>query len=210
MPEHEPDVSRLADEVLADARRKAERRRKAAQRDAAKLVADTRAAAEAEAAKTLDDARRRADRERQTILATVDQEVRRRRLVRQEALLDFLIQAGFDRVTHRQGFDVRQVLMALVANGIRQMTGASFRLSVSAADRALVDRAFLTAASAQAAASGRPAPALSVDETPAPIAGGVIIRDADDAQRVDNSFEARRRRLGPQLREALAALIFPQ
>jgi vacuolar-type H+-ATPase subunit E/Vma4 len=211
MPEQGPDVSRLADEVLADARRKAERRRKSAEREAAKHVAEARAAAEQEAAKVLDAARQAAERQRLLIRATEAHEIRRRRLARQGALLDALIQAGFDLVAARRNYDVRQVLMGLVLDALRQMAaGRAFEVAVNAADRRLVDAAFLSEASRRAAATGRPAPGLALDDAPAAIAGGVIVVDRENARMVDNSFEARRRRLEPELREALAALVFPQ
>jgi len=209
MPEAESGAERLTEEVLADARRKADRRRRSAERDAARLLDQARAEAERDAERLLQDAQRRADRQAGVILATVDQEIHRRRLMRQAALLEDLIEKGADRAADRDTFDVRRVLLDLTVGAIEQMAAAAFRLEVSAADRDVVDEAFLEEVKQRVAGEDAEPPELTVDEAPAPIAGGVIVRAADGTQMVDNSFEARRRRLAPQLRQVLAEIAFP-
>jgi vacuolar-type H+-ATPase subunit E/Vma4 len=210
LPDAETNVGRLTEEVLADARRKAQRRLTAAQREAEALIAAARARAQEEAALVTDAARERGDRHRQRILATISQETQRRRLIQQGALLEGLIQAGSDRAADRKGHDPREVLKALVILAIEQIDGEAFHLEVSAADRDVADEAFLAEVRQHFATGGREPPALTLEAEPAGITGGVIVRSADGHEMVDNSFEARRRRLASDLRRALAQMIFPE
>ena len=209
MPESDTPAERLTEEVLADARRKARRRRRQAEREAEKTAADIRSRAEADAKRILEEARQRARREADLILATVDQEIHRERLIRQAAILEELIQAGFERAADRSLTDPRRTLLDLAVGAIRQMDASSFVVQAAEEDRALLDEDFLREVKRRLSEAGKEPPELAVAAEPAPIAGGLIVRATDGTQMVDNSLEARRRRLAPQLRQLLAGMIFP-
>jgi len=209
MPDQDTGIGKLSDEVMADAGRKADRRRRSAKRDAEKIVEEARARAEKEAARVRQDAERRAERRSRLILAGVGQEIRRRRLLRQAAAIEERIQAAFDRAAGLAADDRRDALITLAVAGIEQMDHDAFRLRVSAGDRDVLDDAFIAAVRDRLASDGREPPEIEVDEESAAIAGGVIAVASDGAQMVDNSLEARRRRLAPHLRQMLAGMLFP-
>jgi len=194
----------LSDEILRDAQTKADRIRKRAQRDAAKLSDDAAREAAAAAGKVVDIARRRADRVAQSLLATIEQEMRLDLLVAREAELDRLFDAARDRLAARAAYDYPTVVAGLAAEAIAAMGADGAVLELAERDQGLATSAWLADVRRRV---GRDV-AIVVSGTSAPITGGAIVRSADGRLLYDNSLEARLRRLRPELRKELAARLF--
>jgi vacuolar-type H+-ATPase subunit E/Vma4 len=194
----------LSDEILKDAQRRADRIRKRAQREAKKTLDDAAKEAESAAEKILNAARRRADRVAQSLLATIEQEVRRDLLEAQEAELSRLFDAARERLRDRAAYDYPAVLARLATEAIAAMEADHVVIELSEADRPIATEGWLGGIRR---AAGRQL-AIDISESSAPIDGGLIVRSADGRLLYENSFAARLRRLWPDLRRELAAEVF--
>jgi vacuolar-type H+-ATPase subunit E/Vma4 len=191
----------LRDEIIADAERQAERLVRKAQREAKMLVDKAVGECEQQCQEKLEAAQAAAQRQRMLILATVPVEIGRLRAARTEQELTALRDAVRDQLSARTGFEYRQCLLALAAEAIAQMAGDAFVLQLANED-AKKHGPWL--ASGVPARAGRPGVTVTIDDTPASIHGGVIVRDLQGRQIWDNSFEARLRRLWPLLRHQMS------
>jgi len=191
----------LADEILADAGRQADRARRKAERDAKAILRDGRQQAEADRRKRLDAARAEADRRRRLTLAAVPVEEERLRARRIEEALEGIRDEARARLEARDGFDYREVLVRLAAEAVAGMDGTMFVLELSAADREAFGADLPRAVVQQVRRQGLQI-ALSAD--PASIEWGVVVRDAEGRQSWDNTLAARIRRLWPEARRVVA------
>ena len=192
----------LTDEILADARRQADRVRRKAERDAKETVQAAERDAQADRERRLADARAKADRRRRLTLATVPVEEGRLRAARIEEALESVKAEARQRLARRDGFDYRQALVALAAEAVERMGGEAVVVDLSAADRGPLGADLVVAVRERLGGDG---PAVSLAPEPAPMDGGVVVRDADGRRRWDNSFAARLGRLWPDLRRRIAA-----
>lgn len=190
----------LSGEILADARKQAERAVTRARREADEAVAKSRADAEKDRADRLEAARAESVRRRGLALATVPVEVGRMRANRVEAILASIRNDVCGRLDARQGFDPRAVATALAAAAIAGMTGTQFVLELSDADRQSFGAALVEDVRRRVARDG-----LQVSLAPAGsrLAGGVVVRTADGNQMWDNSLAGRLERFWPALRREI-------
>ncbi len=192
----------LTDEILADARRQADRLRRRAERDAKATIEKAEREAEADRTERLDKARAEADRRRRRTLASVPVEEGRMRAARIEEALEGIRAAARERLLARQGYDYRAALVRLAGEALAAMDGQTFVLELAEADR---DTLGPDLAAAVRDRDGREGLDVAPAAEPADIAGGVIVRDAEGRQRWDNSLAARLERLWPALRRRVAA-----
>ena len=149
------DARRRAEEILEDARRRAEEiiemRRRKAEVEAREEAARRRSAAEVRARKIVMEA------ERECL-----EEFRRR--VMEEIRL--VVEGRHER------YNYRDVMRALMAEGLRAMEGRAARVRVMCRreDRGLVEEILREMGSAE----------VTLDEESVPIMGGVILRSEDD------------------------------
>ena len=191
----------LAEEILADARRQADRLRRRAERDARAATEAAERDAEAERTHRLDKARAEADRRRRLTLATVPVQEGRLRAARIEEVLDGIREAARERLIGREGYDYREMLVRLAAEAVRAMEGRTFVPALAEDDRRDYGPDLAAAVRDRV---GRDGLQVSLSPEPAPIEGGVIVRDGEGRQQWDNSLAARLARLWPQLRRRIA------
>ena len=191
----------LAEEILADARRRADRLRRRAERDAKQTTDQAQRDAEADRQQRLQRARAEADRRRRLTLATVTVEEGRIRAARIEEVLDGIRESARERLADRDGYDYREMLVRLAAGAVRAMEGRAVVLELSEADRQVYGPDLAAAVRDRVQRDGLD---IRLASEPAAIEGGVIVRDAEGRQRWDNSLAARLERLWPQLRRRLA------
>lgn len=196
----------LSDEILEDARRKADRAVSRAKREAEKILATATAGAEAETEKALTAARQRGERAAKAILSTIEQEVRRDLLEAQEAELQGLFQAARRRLADRKSCDYPAVLAGLAAQAIGAMATDKVTLELGPADQAIATEPWLAEVRRRV---GRDV-AIAVSPEAAAIDAGLIVRSADGRLLYDDSLDARLKRLAPDLRRQLAAEVFAQ
>ena len=211
----EPAVARpqdvLREEILADARRQAERTVRRAERDAGDALAQARKEAGADRASRLDAARREAERRRNLILAAVPVEEARMRARRTEEVLDAIRDEASRRLTERGpsgagGEEYRRTLVRLAAEAVSNMAGERFVLELGAEDLKVVGNGL---ADDVRRAVERQGLQIAVAPEPADIEAGIIVRDDDGRQVVDNRLAARLGRLWPALRLAIGARLVP-
>jgi len=196
----------LTDEILSDAKRKADRARKRAEREAKKILAEAGKKADEAAERTLDVARERADRQAQATLATVAIEVQRDLLETREREFDKLFDAARQRLADKASYDYPTTLATLAAEAIVAMRSDDVVVALSGDDKPIATDAWLADARRRV---GRDV-TITIAEEPAAIDGGLIVRSADGRLLYDNSFAARLTRLRPDLRRELAATLFAE
>lgn len=197
----------LTDEILADARRQAERIRTRAGRDARQITDKARAQADADRQQRLAAAHEEADRQRQLTLATVPIEVARMRAEKVEAALQSICDEARRRLLAREGFDYRQTVIALATEAAGRLQGDAVVLELAAADA----KAFgADLAEAVRRRAGRHGLRVSIAPEGTDIPGGVVVRDAEGRQVWDNSLEGRLKRFWPALRRRIATHVAPE
>lgn len=202
MADQAPDPQQvLTDEILADARRQADRLHRRAERDATETTDQAQREAEADREQRLARARAEADRRRRLTLATVPVAEGRLRAARIEEVLRGIREAARERLAARDGYDYRAMLARLAAEPVREMEGQAFVLELAEADRQAHGPDLAADVRRRV---GREGLQVSLAAEPAPMAGGVIVRDAEGRQRWDNSVSARLERLWPALRRRVA------
>ena len=191
----------LTEEIIADAKRQAERTVSHARHEAQELAAKGKADAEKEHRQSLAAAGAEADRRRDLILATVPIEVSRKRAAAVEAVLKTILGQAADRIGLREGVDYRDRVAALAAEATRRMEGDQFILQLSDTDRRAIAGGLAEEVQRRV---GRDGVQVSLAPEAAKITGGVIVRDAEGRQLWDNSLEARLQRFWPILRREIA------
>ena len=196
----------LREEILADARRQAERTVRRAERDAEDALAQARKEADADRDSRLDAARREAERRRNLVLAAIPVEEARMRAQRIEEVLEAIRDEARRRLAERGGEEYRRTLVRLAAEAVSIMAGEQFVLELGAADLKAVGNGL---ADDVRKTVGRQGLQITVAPEPADIETGVIVRDADGRQVVDNRLAARLERLWPALRLAIGVRLVP-
>jgi len=196
----------LCEEILADARRQAERTVRRAEREAGEALQKARKEADADRASRLDAARRQAERRRNLILASIPVEEARMSAQQTEETLDAIRDEARERLLER-GNDYRACLVRLAAEAVSQMVGERFVLALGAEDLKAVGNGL---ADNVRKVLGREELQIAVAPEPADIEAGVLVRDADGRQVVDNSLAARLERLWPALRLVIGARLVPE
>jgi len=197
----------LTDEILADARRQAERILARAKREATDITDKARAQADADRRQRLAAAHDEADRQRQLTLATVPIEVARMRAEKVEAALQSICDEARRRLLAREGFDYRQTVVALAAEAAGRLQGDAVVLELAAADTEAFGADLAEAVRRRA---GRDGLRVSIAPEGADIPGGVVVRDAEGRQVWDNSLEGRLKRFWPALRRRIATHVAPE
>ncbi|HET6442666.1 MAG TPA: V-type ATP synthase subunit E family protein [Phycisphaerae bacterium] len=201
----------LREEILADARRQAERTVRRAERDAEDGLQKARKEADADHASRLDAARREAERRHNLVLAAIPVEEARMRAQRVEEALEAIRDEARRKLAERGpsgagGEEYRRTLVRLAAEAVSNMAGERFVLELGAEDLKAVGNGL---ADDVRKAVGRQGLQIAVAPEPADIEAGIIVRDDDGRQVVDNSLAARLERLWPALRLAVGARLVP-
>jgi len=191
----------LTDEIIADARRQAERTVSRARQEAQESAAKGKADAEKEHRQAQAAGKAEAERRSGLIVATVPIEVSRKRAAAVEAVLKSIHDEAAGRIASRDGINYREIVANLAADAVRHMEGEKFVLQVSEGDRGALGGDFTGEVRRRA---GREAVQVAIEPGAAKVSGGVIVRDADGRQMWDNSFEARLQRTWPILRREIA------
>ncbi|HUX00104.1 MAG TPA: V-type ATP synthase subunit E family protein [Phycisphaerae bacterium] len=194
----------LRDEILADARRQAERAVRRAERDAQESLAQARKQADADRAGRLDAARRETERRRNLLLASVPVEEARMRADRLEETLRSVHDEARRRLADRAGDEYHRTLVRLAAEAVAQMAGERFVLALGAEDLKAFGKGL---ADEVRRAVGRDGLEVSVADEPAKVEAGVLVRDAEGRQVWDSSLAARLERLWPALRLVVGARL---
>ena len=196
-------VQRLVDQILADARRKAERAQKKADREAEKMTAKATSEAEAILARAREDGRERAEQDSRRTLASVPLEILRHRLTCQQAALDEVRQLAETEAGNQQGDARYRTLLRLTTQAAKAIDAAGCVVTLNEADRREVGDRLVQEAGTHAGCK------LTLDAATAPIRGGVVVCSEDGRRAYDNSIEQRFARLWEDLRADVANTVYP-
>lgn len=198
----------LAREIVADARKRAERARRRAEREAEELIAEAERNAEAERKRALADAERRIEHERELNEARTAQQIARLRLrLRQQMLQRVRAEAERRLAGLADGAAHRDSLVRLAVFAVAAMGGGRFRLALRAADRNNGGEAL--AADVCEAARRELGRAIAAEPTERELEaiGGLTVESADGHEMADQTYEARLERLWDEIRRRLAAML---
>jgi vacuolar-type H+-ATPase subunit E/Vma4 len=195
-----PQELKLRDEILADARKKAERTVARARSEAEKLLQEGQATLAARRDTRLAEARHSADERARAILAGIDQEIRAERLRRQELVLDEIFADARKRLRALPTDERRQILAALAREAIPAVRSPSVRLLAAKADLPL-----LRELQADLLRSTR-VKSLELQAAPE-VEDGVIALAEDGARAFLNTFEQRLARQSAELRKQTLATL---
>ena len=198
----------LGNDVLADAQRRAERIRRRGERDAEHIREAAEKEAKEAAEAVLRDARRRAEQVSQMVLATLAVEEQKATLSLKEEIIQKALDAAWQRLLAKDGYDYRGLLVQLAASAISQMPGEEFTLELGEGDRERIREDVCRSIEQAVAAHGGRAVKVHLSPTYSAIGGGCVVTGEKGRLRYDNSFEARRRRLHEEVRRQAAQELF--
>jgi vacuolar-type H+-ATPase subunit E/Vma4 len=190
---------KLRNEILNDAKRKAERTVTRAKRDAEKALNDARAEQEAERQQSLEQAAGRGDARSRAILSTVSQEVRRSRLTSRETIIAKCLDEALSQTNSLSGNEASESLVALLQEAVAALGSDELVVRVSPKEADMLTPEFLSAQGL--------IPGLLKIQADDAIAGGVVVETPDGRRRFDNTHATRRARLLEPLRTLLAGDI---
>jgi vacuolar-type H+-ATPase subunit E/Vma4 len=190
---------KLRDEILNDAKRKAERALSRAQKDAKKAHDQAATDQKTERDQALGRAQERASARSQAILATVSQEVHRRRLLAREEVIEACIDDALAATVELSADGALKSLGGLLTEALAALGPGEATVRVRPDDVSALGPDFLAKLGINPSTL-----AIEADET---IVGGLIVQSADGRRQFDNTYATRRERLHEQLRTLLASEI---
>ena len=196
--------AKLQQEILGDAREKAERVRQRAKHEAEKALAAARQALATQRAARLLEAQRTAQSRTLMIQASIEQEVRRAWLCAREQELEALFADALQAAeSGGGGGDPVQSLRQLSVEALAALGPADAVVRVRPADRPVFSERFVAAVLAQALPGRDGAVRITVAEAPDQPAG-IVVETADGRKRYDNTYRARLARRRDELRTVVA------
>lgn len=197
----------LAEEIVEDARKRAERTMARARAEVEKIGAQARADAEAQAEKIRTEAEQRARRKAEMIARTVDQEVARRKLRAREAVVQQALDEAKKRLDAISGDEYKRSLIRLAAAAMREMPCEEFIVRVSTRAEDNIAPAWLAAELGKALDEHGRKAVIQV-ELRADLPRGVLVKSGDGRLQWDNTFDTRLKRLRAGLRRRIAPGLF--
>ena len=201
---------KLYDEVLADARTKADRERRRGRRDAEAMTRKIDDEIKAATDKIMAAARAEADSKRTQIMATVEIEAQRQRLSILEQALQSVYDGAARRLAELSDDELAEVQHRLAGEAIEQIPDDNLLLALPEVSHA--SRGALLAERLTAEADKRfdRNVIIRLAARPAEITDGLVVRSADGSVEVVQSLSERLRRMWPDLRPQVAQQLFPE
>ena len=197
---------KLRQEIIGDARTKADRLIKRAKRDAEKRAASARERQDKARQVRVKEAELRAEGRVRAILAGIDHEILTHWLLRREAVIEDVLEDACARAARGDGIDVGRSLLGLFEDAAGQIGPGPLVVRLQPGDVARLPKGSIDGALARL--FGPDAATSSVEVLPDPgVAGGLVVASADGRRHCDNTYRARLRRLRSQLRPAVAARL---
>lgn len=193
---------KLREEILADARRQADRLLRRAGQEAAAITKQATREADQHRTQAIDLARKTADRKTALLLASIPIERGRMRAARIERLLDSVREGAAAQIKPPNPLP-RETLLSLIAEAAAAMDGGDFLLRLSPADRQTLTETFIDEIRERA---GKPQLIIRLAEPLAVQDSGPVLQDTQGHQFWDNRLASRLTRMWPLLRRRIAAL----
>ena len=139
--------------------------------------------------------------------AGVDIEIAKRRLARQEEVIQSIFKEAMTRLSDKSSYNYRRSVINLASYAINKMEGNDLIIRLQKSDEAFADDSFIHAIQEQV--KGKPVN-LKISSNAPSITAGVLVESADGRQVYDNSFEKRLKRLQDRLRKNVADIVFEE
>ncbi len=191
--------SKLRQEMLDEAQRKAARVLQRARREADKLLETVRTEAAQARDAHLAICEQQTEERCRAILASLEHEIRKQRLLRQETLLDQVLEAALERLEKLAGEPRRQLLDALLMRGHDTLGKTQIDILCAPQDTAIVEKL-----AARLAGADQPAPAVHPQ---ADGGGGLVLVESGGRRRLDLTHATRLARRRDDLRGAAMAIL---
>lgn len=201
---------RLYDEVLADARTKADRQRRRGRREAEETTRKIDNEIKAATDKIMAAGRAEADLKRVQIMATVEIEAQRQRLSLLERALRSVHQGAARRLGELSDDQLSEVLHRLAGEAIEQIPVDNLELALPEASHESHGAAMAERLAVEADRRLDRNVIIRLAARPAEITDGLVVRSADGSVEVVQSLAQRLRRMWPDLRLEVARQLFPE
>jgi len=198
----------LVEQILDDARGQAERKKKKARRQAEKTVEQAREEAEKERQRILDEADSQAEAEEEKLRAGISQEKRFLRQKVLQELLEHVRERCMERLAAlRKQEDYRDILLYLATEALAQMEGKQFVLVLPPEDQEELGDELARALPDRAAEELDRNVDVTLSRETVDACGGLKLMRQDGKEICDETFEARMKRLWPELRHTVATRL---
>lgn len=198
----------LSEEILADAKRRAQRALQKAERDGKRLEAREVKKAQDLREHVIRQAKDRVARDRTVFDSALRLEERRRRLAVQGEVIDEAFDRALAKLKSREGYDYREALVALTVEAVAAMRGEAFVLKLNAADREQFGQELPPEVARLIKEQQGRDVKLGLDERTVDVAGGVVVAADDGLSLYDNSLDARLTRMSGDLRFLVGDVLF--
>ncbi len=198
----------LSDEILADARRRADRIGQRAERDAAKVKRDAEKQAAAQRDRILADARQRVSHEAEVMQGRIEQELAALQQQAHDGMLRRVRSEAEDRLAHLARTDEHHdALKRLALLAIRDMAGEDFELTLRPQDRKRWGDELPGEVEALVKQQCGREVRVRLSGEDAEAGGGLLVTGAGGHEVADQTFAARFHRLWDQMRGRIASLL---
>jgi vacuolar-type H+-ATPase subunit E/Vma4 len=199
----------LADEILQDAKRKADEILSAARDEAEKFVSQAKATAQSESEKIFSEHRASAGKRAEMTLRTVEQQVARDKLHARDTVVQAALDQAAAQVVEISGEAYQEAVVRLAVAAARHMPAGDLVAKVTAAPGANLDESSLASEIVAALQKEGKTANIRVQVQPGPFKG-VVVESAEGKLQWDNTFVARLRRLQPGLRRLTIPILFEE
>ncbi|HOV89529.1 MAG TPA: V-type ATP synthase subunit E [Syntrophorhabdaceae bacterium] len=200
MTTEQNSTERLREEILADARKKADELILSGKKEAdAILVAAGNEAARIRQ-EIIDSALKEADRKSELILATVPVEIGKFKAERIESILESIYEEANKKIQDIGSMNYTEVLINLAADAINKMAGDFFNLKISWSDINFDGNFLINEISRRI---NRPV-TITISEETDIMGVGIVVEDHEGRQIWDNRLSERLKRLWPAMRRKIA------
>jgi len=195
-------TSALGEEILGDARKRADRAVRNAEREAKEGLTEARHKAEAAAGEILEAARVRGERRARVELASLVVDRRRMELEAKEEVIEAIFEAAIEAAGNPERR--RAAIARLAQAAAEQTSGGRLVVRVGERDAGTLDEGFIADLNARAKGGWT----FTRGGNGGRASGGVIVETADGREVFDNTFEARARRLHEAIRAELGKRLW--
>ncbi len=198
----------LEEEIMADARRRAERIRRRAEREADDIRQQAREQAEQQRERIQRQARQRAEEQQQRLRARIQQDLAALRRNARHQILEDLRERAREKLAQlprQDGYE--EVLTRLALSALERMDGDAFELAPREQDRSGIGAKLTERIAAVARDELDREVEIRISDEPLSATGGLALRGADGRQVADQTFEARLDRLWGQMRGELMEML---
>jgi len=201
----------LADQILEEARSKAEPILRRAQRQAAETERRAREEAAERRDQILSRARERASAEEHRVQARTELEALNIRRGAREEIFNQMRERAMAKMRELPADEnYPEALLQLAFSGLKAMSGRRFELLMRSEDRDRFGERLAKELRDRAADELGRQVTVNVADEQIEAAGGLLVQREDGRQLCDQTFEALLERMWPELREAVAEILTPE